>query len=381
MKLRAILPVAVLGLTAAVFAQNAPAPSKEPPAAPPAAQRPGPKNRGDAAAAGPGMMLDRMSERIAQTLNLTPAQMEQLQKITDEFRPRFQSADFRELARKLAEARTSGDQKQIDAAEAALEQARAGQEKLIVEYMDRVEPILNPQQAQDLTELRSRFSGESRRGAHLDRLIESLPEDLQLTAEQRTKFAKLAATWRAARDSQREQVRSLTEQLREAQKAGNEERVGQIRKQLDQARAATDPSETFYAEFEKILTDEQKAKLSELRASTAEGGRRDRGPAQRVRAVLRAAERLELSKEQRDSVRDIARKAMREARDAKPGEGSGAETELAQRVKKEITALLTPEQVTQFEEALKDQKSEKPRERPAGHKPDKRGAESKPAKP
>jgi Spy/CpxP family protein refolding chaperone len=358
MKVPSIFLMIALGLTPAALAQQARARQQ--------ADARGERPRGPAA------MLERLSERMVQSLNLTPAQAEQLKGIVDEFRPRFEQSglvDFRAASRKLAEARASGDEQQIAAAEAEIEQARTAQEKLIGEFFDQVEPILGPEQKGRLDDMRMRFSGDAHRPPRAEREIEGLPEELQLTPEQQKKFDELAATWRAAREAQRDQTRGLVQELREAQRAGDENRVAELRKELEQSRSAPDPSEAFYMELEKILTDQQKAKLAEIRASA--GGRYGREGRLRVRTVVRAAERLDLTKEQREAIREITRKAMREAREAKPDQRVQVEAEIAKRVEKEVAAVLTPEQLPQFEEALKQQGPRRPRH----HRPPQQPAE------
>ncbi|HOO16428.1 MAG: Spy/CpxP family protein refolding chaperone [Phycisphaerae bacterium] len=385
MRLQSITLTVVLGLASAVLAQNAPPPARpdaqdqarqnrptEKQAGPnqPGLNQPGPNQPGqnqpvenekgknpppvrppEDQPRGPGAMLDRMGSRMIQTLNLTPAQAEQVRTIIDELRPDFEAAEPRELMLKLKEAQAAGDEQQIAALEAQMAEAAAKQDALRIEFFDRVEPILNPQQQQGLEQLRSRFSGERRGAVRLEGMIERLPEELQLTPEQRQKYDELAAAWRAARDQNREQRRALTRELTEAQKAGNEELLEELRQKLQEVRANR-PSDAFYAGLEKILTKEQSEKLSEMRGVWGGPGERQRGL--RVRTVVRAAERLDLTKEQREAIREITRQAMRQAREAKPEERAQTESQIAERLKKDITALLTPEQVTQFEQALKE---------------------------
>jgi len=327
---------------------------------------------------GPGAMLDRMGTRMIQTLNLTPAQAEQVRAIIDELRPDFEAAEPRELVLELNEAKASGDEQRIAALEAQMKAARTKQDNLRIEFFDRVEPILNPQQQSGLEQLRSQFKGEPRGAARLEGMIESLPEELQLTPQQRQKYDELVATWRAARDQNREQRRALTRELTEAQKAGNEQLREELRQKLQEVRANR-PSDAFYAGLEKILTGEQSEKLSEIRAAVSGGRERQQGL--RVRSVVRAAGRLDLTKEQREAIREMTRQAMRQTREAKPEEHAQTEAQIAERLKKDITALLTPEQVTQFEQALKERGRGGPRRPLPQTQPAPQGDQSQPKQP
>ena len=296
-------------------------------------------------------MLDRMGSRMIQTLNLTPAQAEQVRTIIDELRPDFEAAEPRELMLKLKEAQAAGDEQQIAALETRWRRPLRSKTRCGSSSSTALNRYSIRQQQQGLEQPAAGSAASGAGAVRLEGMIERLPEELQLTPEQRQKYDELAAAWRAARDQNREQRRALTRELTEAQKAGNEELLEELRQKLQEVRANR-PSDAFYAGLEKILTKEQSEKLSEMRGVWGGPGERQRGL--RVRTVVRAAERLDLTKEQREAIREITRQAMRQAREAKPEERAQTESQIAERLKKDITALLTPEQVTQFEQALKE---------------------------
>lgn len=71
-----------------------------------------------------------------------------------------------------------------------------------------------------------------------------------------------------------------------------------------------------------------------------------------ARTVLRAVKRVDLTRAQKDEIRDIEREAIGAYRKISRKDKQG-HTELAERVKAEITELLDGEQIEQFESALK----------------------------
>lgn len=71
-----------------------------------------------------------------------------------------------------------------------------------------------------------------------------------------------------------------------------------------------------------------------------------------ARTVLRATKRVDLNRDQKDDIRDIEQETIGDYRKISRKDKQG-HTELAERVKAEITKLLDAEQIEQFEAALK----------------------------
>jgi hypothetical protein len=328
---------------------------------------------------GPQFMLDRLSGRMAQTLELTEEQQVEFDAIVEEFRQRMNEGaagpgERRRLREEMREARDSGDDAQADELRGQMREQRHGSQALMEEFFDRVEPILEGDQVERLTEMRERFAERGRRGdrrAGMQQLIEQIPGKLELDEEQQAQYDELVAGLRSGAEERRarwQEMQPLMQELREARRAGDEQRVAEIRSQLDEARGAGgSPLEAFFADLEEILRDDQKAKLAELRE--AAGDRRGPRGTQDVPAIIRAAKRLDLNEEQRGSLREISEKAARDWRELGRRDRA-ARVELARRVKQDIVGILTPEQAEQFEQVLQ---RERPGRGPQGREGPHRG--------
>lgn len=309
--------------------------------------------RGQMGPGGPGGMgLGPMAQRLAGELGLTAEQQQQYDAIVAKYQAKAEESQgdreqARELARQYREARQSGDEAKAEELRAQMEQGRAGREQVMQDFMNEVKTILDEGQIKKLEAARERFrqgAVSGRRMAEMRDLMRRLPDELQLTEEQRTQYDALLAEQRKQMEDQRSQLRPLMEQLREARAAGDEQRAAELQAEIDQKRpAAPDPSE-FFNKLEPILTPAQKEKLTELRANAnPQRGLTD------VRAVLRAGKQLDLTDQQRERFKEITREAQaaeRQATDTK------ARAELAQRVKAQIVEILDAKQVTEFEQLL-----------------------------
>jgi polyhydroxyalkanoate synthesis regulator phasin len=99
----------------------------------------------------------------------------------------------------------------------------------------------------------------------------------------------------------------------------------------------------------EITAEEAEAKL--LAIEKALGGKGGRATLD-ARTVLKAIKRVELTRDQKDNIRDIEREAIGAFRKISRKDKQ-AHAELATQVKAEIDKLLKPEQAEQFEAALK----------------------------
>ena len=330
---------------------------------------------------GPGgaFPMERMSDRLVRELDLDEQQQTQLDAIAADFRQRrdetsFSPGQMRDLWRQMREARESGDQARVEELRQQMQEQRNNSRHLMDEFFNQVQTILRPDQVDRLTQLRARMGGppEDRdRGARLRGMIQTLPDQLELDETQRAQFDDLLAGFRSQGEARRQrwqELRPLMDELRQAERAGDEARAEEIRAQLDAARAeAGNPFDSFFTELEKILRDDQKAKLAELRASF---GPPEARPAETepldVRTVIRATRRLDLDTAQRESVRNITQEAMRSLRDLGRRDRE-AQTDLARKVKDEIAALLTPEQKAQLERILQGERPRKGLSERPGH--------------
>lgn len=100
-------------------------------------------------------------------------------------------------------------------------------------------------------------------------IFERLRTQLGLDAAQLADYDQIAAAYRAQLDAQRKgqaEAGELVRQMREARQAGDDEKVRQLREQMRSRRGGGgDPMQGFFDDVEKILRDDQKEKLGNLR--------------------------------------------------------------------------------------------------------------------
>lgn len=145
-------------------------------------------------------------------------------------------------------------------------------------------------------------------------IFERLRTQLGLDAAQLADYDQIAAAYRAQLDAQRKgqaEAGELVRQMREARQAGDDEKVRQLREQMRSRRGGGgDPMQGFFDDVEKILRDDQKEKLGNLRERLVGAGSRGVlgprpfvAPAQQIEK-LRAG--LELSTEQQSTFDALA---------------------------------------------------------------------------
>ena len=105
-------------------------------------------------------------------------------------------------------------------------------------------------------------------GHHMERMYERMAEKLELTEGQKAQLKADREASKAARKAHRQEAHAVHKQLREAIESGADQatldalgaKLGQLEVQKMQRR------QQMHAQFEAILTDEQKAKLEEMKA-------------------------------------------------------------------------------------------------------------------
>ncbi len=296
-----------------------------------------------------GAWADRMYERIADELELDDEQRRQFDEITAAQRQRMREGQERWMEVRRAE--REGDEERAAQLRAELgERPRPGGG--MSEMLEELEPILREDQIARLWEIQDRMERGRGDRERYGRMIRELPDELGLDEGQREEFQEILTAQREQMRERWSQQRPLMEQMREAQEAGDQERVEELRRQLEESRP--DPATMFDGFFEdlaEILTEEQQQRLAKYREQMETGGRGERGGADDVRDVLRAAKRLRLSSEQKDELRDIERGAIREYRQIGRRDQKG-QADLAAAVRKEVAEMLDAEQVKQFEQQL-----------------------------
>jgi hypothetical protein len=352
MRVRWFTAIVVLSLAIPALAQNRPRGNR-----PDGAQ--GGPQRGQGQR-GPGAgMFDRMTGRLAGDLQLTEEQQTEYDQIVADFRQRMAAlpgptAETQDLMRQLREARQNGDQEKMRELGAKLQEQRGGAMGGVMnDFFDQVEPILDAGQKEKLATFRERaaqFMGGAQRGADMRRMIQELPDKLDLDEQQREQFDALVADMRQQADARRQEMQPLIDEMRQAQQDGDQQRVEEIRQQLAQGRGQGGmPFDALFDNLEKILNDDQKTKLADIRKTLGPRGAQS-GPTD-VRSVLQAIRRLDLDDDQRAGVKEITDKAMRESRKLEARD-TAAQAKLATDTKQQIVKLLTPEQVQEFERVL-----------------------------
>ena len=116
---------------------------------------------------------------------------------------------------------------------------------------------------------RGHHNGEHRKGGHhKERMFERLAEELELTEGQKAQMKADREAGKEARKADRQAMRDLRKQLREAIDSGADQAtLDNLGAQLGKLEVAKmQHMHQKRQQFEAILTDEQKAKLEELKA-------------------------------------------------------------------------------------------------------------------
>lgn len=346
MRHASLIGLAALVLTLAAQAQPASRPGRGPRDGPP-----GPR----------GVGLDAVADRLADELKLTQEQRTKYDALVAKFQAQANETaqesgrdELRALAEQLREARRSGDEQKAEEIRAQMRALRPGRGGVVPAFLDEVATILTPEQQEVLSQFRDRQRQRddgARRGGDVRELIRTLPEELGLTDEQKTRFDELLAEHRQEMreriDQAREARPQLEKELQQAHEAGDQARIAELEAQLEALRPEVAGFQDLFDRLQPILTPEQQAKLEKLRADLAARARPAAGD---VQNLLRAARRLELNDEQEGKLRQIAQDARQAERQGAPDDP--AQAELAKTVKSQLLEILTAEQKTEFERLL-----------------------------
>ena len=110
--------------------------------------------------------------------------------------------------------------------------------------------------------------GHHKGGPHHERMFEHLAEKLDLTEGQKAQLKANREAGKEARKADREEMRAVHKQLREAVESGaSDESLKELGNQLGQLEVRKmQRMHEKRVQFESILTNEQKAKLEEMKA-------------------------------------------------------------------------------------------------------------------
>lgn len=313
-----------------------------------------------------------MVDRMRTQLGLDEQQQVAFDDIVAAYRERLTSqagdADNREIMQKLREARQNGDE---ETARQLREQLRAsgGGREQIQRFFDDVEKILRDDQKEALSEMRDRLArAGGRMGGMMDPVgrLAGLREQLSLTPRQAATWDRLLAEFEASVAPQDGEP-DFRPGARGREAGGDPERMREMGAAMmarrERVMKATDE---FFAGLDPILTDEQRQITAEFREDMAPGGPGGgRGDRDNPRIVFQAARRLQLTREQREGLRQIEQETgarMQEIR-----RDPQALAALKADVANQVRDILTPEQVHAFDDALA--RAEARGGRPGGPRP------------
>ena len=303
---------------------------------------------------GPGDWSARMLDRIARELELDEEQRAKLDEVTTAYRE--QVAQTGELMRELRQAMQENNEERMAELRAKMPDRR-NQGAELAKVLEQLEPVLREDQLTMLWDIQDRMGRRENGRERYQAMVNELPDFLELTPGQRAEFDSLIEQQRGRMREQWTEMRPRLEELRKATEDGNQDRIAELRAQIEDARPSPERVyDGFFEDLKPILAEAQLAKLEQFRQErgyTASGEPRETVD---VRNVLRAAKRVHLDVEQRDALREIERDAIGEYRkiDRKDEE---AQTALATRIKDDVLEILQEDQAEQFKEQLSNMQS------------------------
>ncbi len=337
----------------------------EPPQGPPPQGRRGAALGGMRDMGGPSLerRVKRVASQLTQELSLTDEQQEQLDDLVTGFLEDHKDAQrpnpeqMREVMEQIREARQAGDDAKV---EELRKQLGPVGNQAIAEFLGEVEPILTPEQKSKLDDIRDRLLRPARGPTDPLERITELRDELNLEPKQAKKFDsyydKLSKDIQSSKMETSDML-GLVDELRKAAEEGDQDKVNQIREKLrasqDTGQAAVDE---FFISLGNELDPEQLKIMDRCRDQLQRGGPGGDDP----RRLFQYAMRCDLSAEQKKELADMQREFAPQIREARRDQK--ALTELSEQIETGIKEILTPDQLTQFEE-LKAKAAERPQNR------------------
>jgi len=173
------------------------------------------------------------------------------------------------------------------------------------------------------------------RGGGNGSMIDRVRKELDLDEEQVKEFDRIAAEFRKNRGSgsgaNLKKMRELGQEMREALKAGDSERVSEIREEMNKARGGNRMDE-FFDQVEDILREDQLEKLTKIKEEmkSRRGGRGN--PMAQVRQLR---SELKLSEEQGKQYDELVAELRENVR---PGRSGAVSEDLVQQLMEAVEA-------------------------------------------
>jgi len=188
--------------------------------------------------------------------------------------------------------------------------------------------------------------------------LSSLPGVLNLDGDQQTMFNELQAEFTATRNTSAQRMAELKAQMMETLEAGDTEGVARLKAEMATLMEANEAAEAkFFADVNAMLDDDQRTAFSNFR-NEQQISDDLKGLDADLRDVLRAAMRLKLERDQKQQIRELAKKSRDRLKKARKTDRKNrdrdrtAEKQLADQVRGEVMALLTTEQSAEYTQAL-----------------------------
>jgi len=293
---------------------------------------------------GPGRMIDR----VAEDLKLSDEQRASAEEIAGRLRERMEQVA--PIERDLRRARREGDTKRVEELEAQMQALGTNSQESMGQAMDELGSILDEGQSERFSEMRQGME-RWRQARDFNQAAEyEIPNALGLDEQQRTQYEDYLRSNRRAQREQWQQMRSIRREMRDAQEAGDQERVDALQLELEMIQQ--DPSDQrseFLDGLHGMLRADQVQALERFYPNVAVAGA-DR--TYDVHTILRAALRAGLDKDQRAQWRVIMREAMQSTHELRRKD-KDAEAAIAADTRAKIEALLNDAQQQRFEKALK----------------------------
>ncbi|MEP0846810.1 MAG: Spy/CpxP family protein refolding chaperone [Phycisphaerae bacterium] len=299
-----------------------------------------------------------LADRLTQELSLTDEQRRQLEQFIAEERAgqrkvNAHGADAHRM-QEMRKALKEGDTKKAEELRKQMGERRGA--GALDRILDKLDPTLNDEQRAKLADIRPSLAGAAgMSGGTTTERLGRLKTQLELDEKQSAEFDRLyeqfQKNYAGLEEQQQAEMMGLIDQVREAAKAGDNERVAQLREQIESSRGQTDEAvHGFLDEVEKILRDEQ---MFNFERYTRQFASKDNfGPAGDVRRLLAAARRLDLDREQRDKLRDLERETSRAARQAR--RDSAAAAQVYESAREKLAEIIGADKVSELEQKLSE---------------------------
>lgn len=297
-------------------------------------------------------------DRLTKELSLTDEQQRQLEQFIAEERAGQRKVNARgadaHRMQELRKALKDGDTKKAEELRKQMGESRGA--GALDRILEKLEPTLNDQQRAKLADIRPTLAGPGGMSGgttteRLGRLKTQLELDEKQAAEFDRFYEQFQKNYAGLEEQQQAEMMGLIDQVRDAAKAGDNERVAQLREQIESSRSKTDDAvQNFLDQVEGILRDDQ---MFNFERFTRQFTPHDNvGAGGDVRRLLSAARRLDLDREQREQVRSLERETSRAARRARRDSAEAAQ--VYESTKEKLAEIIGADKVAELEQKLSE---------------------------